>query len=769
MEKIEEVFANIDRLFEEKKPAEAENYMLQILGKAVREKDGATVLQMQNELIGYYRQISATDKLKDMIERAIAQAEEMGLADTVPYATTLLNAATGLRSIGELNSALAYYEQVEAIYRKELQADDLRVAGLYNNMSLLYQELGQYEKAEQYQTEALRISTLQNAPFEMGVSCANLANTCVAEEKYSEAREYAGRALEILASRNVFDGHYCAALSALGLCFYAEKQYQTAAEYFSKGMELVLQYVGENAQYKRLKENYEMCMNAMQDKGLVICKKYYETYGAPMIREQFSDYEDRIAVGLVGEGSDCFGYDDAASRDHDWGPGFCMWVSDQTYQEIGARLQEAYEALPTEFMGYRRTESAQGKARRGVKTIGAFYGELLGSRDGAEIDYSRVEDYALAAAVNGEVFTDPEGTFSRIREKIKAGFPEDIRFLKLAEDVAKVSQCGQYNYERMWKRGDSFTADKMLWDCMYHSMRLLHHIENVYPPHDKWLKTSTLQLRKGAELMQICERMYNALKESAETGREQLKLLCGELGRFFADLLYAGDDISDIDDYLAVHVDELLQKAKYSKMSDPELVDAVVKAEFTAFDLVKNEGGRAYCQNDWPTFSVMRKSQYLTWNRKMLLQYLYDFNREFSRGHNLITEKYGRMMESTANEKYLEIKDHFPELGEQKKAVIEQIVAVQMTMMEEFAGAHPDVAANARTLHTYEDNVIDTSYETYLRGEISTYSDKMLQLYGNYVVEKAMTGQNIARQTIENTAKLYGYDDLEAFENAINK
>ena len=195
-------------------------------------------------------------------------------------------------------------------------------------------------------------------------------------------------------------------------------------------------------------------------------------------------------------------------------------------------------------------------------------------------------------------------------------------------------------------------------------------------------------------------------------------------------------------------------------------MDRIARVEFEAFDKVKNEGGRAYCQNDWPTFSIMRKSQYLTWSKPMLMQYLYDFNRENRMGHNLITEKYGRMMESTAPERYEEIKDHFPELTEEKKAVIEQIVGVQMRMMEDFALRYPHVAGNARRLHTYEDNPEDTSYETYLRGEISTYSDKMLQLYGRYVVECYTAGVNIAEKTIENTAKLYGYESIGAFEKS---
>ena len=54
--------------------------------------------------------------------------------------------------------------------------------------------------------------------------------------------------------------------------------------------------------------------------GMELAERYYETYGRPMLHEKYPEYETRIAVGLVGEGSECFGFDDRISRDHDFGP-----------------------------------------------------------------------------------------------------------------------------------------------------------------------------------------------------------------------------------------------------------------------------------------------------------------------------------------------------------------------------------------------------------------------------------------------------------------
>ena len=82
--------------------------------------------------------------------------------------------------------------------------------------------------------------------------------------------------------------------------------------------------------------------------GMELSKAYYETFGRKMIQEKFPEYEDRIAVGLVGEGSECFGYDDEISKDHDYGPEFCMWMKRSDYEQIGEALQAEYEQKLTE-------------------------------------------------------------------------------------------------------------------------------------------------------------------------------------------------------------------------------------------------------------------------------------------------------------------------------------------------------------------------------------------------------------------------------------
>ena len=87
-------------------------------------------------------------------------------------------------------------------------------------------------------------------------------------------------------------------------------------------------------------------------KGLDLAQEYYEQIGAPMLLNRFGDMADRIAVGLVGPGSECFGFDDEISRDHDWGPGFCIWLNQDDYRKQGKAMQTAYSDLPRAFAGF---------------------------------------------------------------------------------------------------------------------------------------------------------------------------------------------------------------------------------------------------------------------------------------------------------------------------------------------------------------------------------------------------------------------------------
>ena len=142
-------------------------------------------------------------------------------------------------------------------------------------------------------------------------------------------------------------------------------------------------------------------------KGLELSEKYYTQIGLPMLQDRFANYLPRIAVGLVGEGSEVLGFDDEISHDHDFGPAFCMWLTKADYEKIGKELAEAYASLPGDFEGFQaRNSTQQAEGRVGVLEIHAFYKSFIGDEQPPKnsLTWLHLPEDKLAAITSGKVF-----------------------------------------------------------------------------------------------------------------------------------------------------------------------------------------------------------------------------------------------------------------------------------------------------------------------------------------------------------------------------
>lgn len=224
-------------------------------------------------------------------------------------------------------------------------------------------------------------------------------------------------------------------------------------------------------------------------KGIDICRAYYEEFGKPMIERDFPEYADKIAVGLVGHGSECFGYDDDISRDHDFDPGFCIWLTDDVNDEIGFKLFRAYSKLPSEYMGVSKTsKNSLGEEYKGVMTISDFYRRYTGRCGAPETieDWLYTPSYYLAEATNGEVFTDPLGEFTAIREKIMTSMPTDVKLKKIASCAFHMAQSGQYNFSRSLAHGEGGAARLALDEFVRNGVEIAFLLNDKHMPYYKW-------------------------------------------------------------------------------------------------------------------------------------------------------------------------------------------------------------------------------------------------------------------------------------------
>ena len=272
--------------------------------------------------------------------------------------------------------------------------------------------------------------------------------------------------------------------------------------------------------------------------GLELARRYYEEFGRAMIAEHFPDYEGRIAVGLAGSGSDCLGFDDDVSADHDSGAGFCLWLTDDDYENIGFRLAREYSKLPAEFMGVPKGRAnSYGSSHFGVKSISGFYTPFTGRAGAPETnaEWLYTPGFSLAAAVSGEVFRDDLGEFTAVRERIKNGMPEDVRLKKMAARVIAAAQSGQYNYPRCLAHGETGAAVLAAAEFVRNTALLIYLINRRYAPFYKWL----LRGMRGLGQLSHLERELSFIltegnsTEQTRAKSEAIEGVCAELAEYF--------------------------------------------------------------------------------------------------------------------------------------------------------------------------------------------------------------------------------------------
>ena len=260
-------------------------------------------------------------------------------------------------------------------------------------------------------------------------------------------------------------------------------------------------------------------------KGIEIARAYYEQFGLPMLREQFGDLMPLIAVGLTGSGSECFGYDDDLSVDHDFEPGFILFLPGEGVvdRRRAFLLERACDRLPRAFMGLRRSLMAPvGGPRRGVVRTAEYYTDRVGAPDGILTvrQWLTLPTHALAEAVNGEIFYDGYGEVTRIREGLSR-YPEDIRRKKLAGDLLLMAQAGQYNYARCIRRGETGAAQLAAVEFAQHAMSAVFLLNGAYMPYYKWRFRAMRQLPKLSLLAELMEYLLTTGNDDALSSEKQ--------------------------------------------------------------------------------------------------------------------------------------------------------------------------------------------------------------------------------------------------------
>lgn len=580
-------------------------------------------LALYTEYGGLLRNLGRYEESLEILHKSIQISLRLRGANHPDYASSLVNLANLLRMMKHFSESETLFLQAKSIYERTIGTNHFIYAGMCNNLGLLYQEMGRYTESIPLHLISLRILRPdQNREILYAVTLNNLVepyrHTNQKEKAITTLKEAIAIFEKYIYRAPVF---YAAAVNNLGTIYFEEKRYEEAKKCFETAVDISEKKLGMQSEsyinsienLRRVNEKLHIdtptstvpsdivaYMQSLKktnqstdgitymqpsmandtfsegshnyhitevSKGLEISEAYFFDVCYPALKKEMPEYLPRMAAGLIGEGSECYGFDDMISRDHDFGPSFQIYVPAEDVPVYGKQLRALVDRLPKEYACFDgRKESTYGGGRIGLFTIEDFYDKFLSIHEVPTSNniWLQMKDYPLSTVTNGKVFMDNLGTFSKIRDGLLKHYPRDVQLKKMAAECMQIAQSGQYNFSRSLQRQQYVAAHHALDQFIEHYSSIIYLLNKVYKPYYKWeheglKKLPVLGIRTHQSMAKIALMDY---KEQPNHVIFEIESLCRQL----IQVLHARGLSSSNSDFLLDHGPELLKR-----IEDPAL------------------------------------------------------------------------------------------------------------------------------------------------------------------------------------------------------
>ncbi|WP_434777960.1 tetratricopeptide repeat protein [Neisseria sp. Ec49-e6-T10] len=466
-----------------------------------------------NDLGGVYRHLGQYFEAQNVFQKALDILESIVGINNPNYATTLNNMAGLLRLMKQYEQSEKLFLAVIDIYQSTLGEEHFLTLSALNNLGLLYQDMQKYHEAKQLHEKCLKLLEHQTEhPIAYSTTLNNLANLY---EKLDDL-DQASVLMESVVARykqNLGIEHplYANALNNhAALCFKKGDLFQ-ARSLFKQAKDINQKMFGVDSEVYKVSLNnlsiIDQRLNQSQAStpasnqndssnslthgyGMQLCQNYFEKLCFPVLSQAFPEQINKMAIGLVGEGSECYGFDDELSQDHDFGPRVMVWLTQEDYNQFGQKLQHILNCLPKSFDHANEIRaSSWGSTQKQVFSIEEFYAKFTGLYHLPEsiAEWEAIPEHHLSVATNGKVFFDPLGQFTHYRNSLLSFYPEDVRLKKMAARCMKIAQAGQYNFARSLKREEYVAASFAGAEFMDAGISMIFLLNRRYQPFYKWM------------------------------------------------------------------------------------------------------------------------------------------------------------------------------------------------------------------------------------------------------------------------------------------
>lgn len=534
MKTLDEITKKVHSLWREGKEKEMAPLLEEAIELCKIQNNTTKLIELLNEYGGCLRNLGEFDKAITAIKEAIRLYENSNISNQSAYATTIMNLANIYREKKDYFNAEKYFNISKSIF-DFLGDKSYSYVGLLNNFSLLYKDIGDYSNAEKMQLESIKIleqNEKMNVP--LAISYNNLYEIQKITKSNTNSIENLKKAEKILLNETG-ENHplYASVINNMADYMFDNKNYNESLSLYKKALHIIENCYGKKSEaYKTISKNIEFVSDFIKtidskeidskrvsfnnlDSKVDLIKKsdskrltgieraeIVSGYVSDFIKTNLPKLHEKICLALVGTGSECLGFDDEISEDHDFSSRCQLFLDDEDYNLYKSNLESSLKILCKEI-------EAKCVVLENVNieiiSISDFYKYYTLFENGpkTEYEYRKVPMDLLCVATNGKVFLDNLGKFSEIRNRLLKFYPEDIRLKKIAFQLNKMAQSGQYNYSRMIKRGDTVAANIAQGEFVKHYLEFVHLLNKKYMPFYKWSYKSACSLEILGEFTKV--------------------------------------------------------------------------------------------------------------------------------------------------------------------------------------------------------------------------------------------------------------------------
>lgn len=203
-------------------------------------KDSKGESRTLNALANVYYNLGSYEKAIEYYDECIFVLQSLG--DLKFEAIVLTNRGLSLQQFGDLRASLNNYLESLSIYNSI--GKPVHYA-LFNNLGIVYLEMGRYNEAMKYFIEALKRTTKSNNVIDQGYTLANMGRTYIYMEEHSNAITYLSEAMIIMKKFGDRQAEI-QVYSNLGKAFLKIKNYPMAIKYFNRALKYYKE-IGDNS------------------------------------------------------------------------------------------------------------------------------------------------------------------------------------------------------------------------------------------------------------------------------------------------------------------------------------------------------------------------------------------------------------------------------------------------------------------------------------------------------------------------------------------